>query len=188
MKWLNDNTHRYLALGSTTYAQSKCKIIRSKLLYGEQVIDVVTKQLPVNDETKQWVTNESQIYNKIKKHPNIIDLFCILEDFENYYICYEVATPLPRYVSATFNNVSRSPIPEPHLITIIKHVAKGIAHLHIHKIAHLDIKPSNIMLVEGIAKLIDLTGSYNPAYKLPSNHITLSFVPPRKHTEAISNL
>jgi serine/threonine protein kinase len=40
----------------------------------------------------------------------------------------------------------RMPLPEGRIVRILQHVAKGMGHLHEHKIVHRDIKPENILL------------------------------------------
>lgn len=41
----------------------------------------------------------------------------------------------------------------------VKSVVKGLTHLHLHRILHGDIKPANILIFDGIAKLSDFGSS-----------------------------
>lgn len=54
--------------------------------------------------------------------------------------------------------VSRQgPLPVPVACEIIRQVAQGLTHAHIHEIIHRDIKPLNVMLTPmGIVKILDL--------------------------------
>ena len=43
--------------------------------------------------------------------------------------------------------------------TWVKSVIKGLTHLHLHRLLHGDIKPANILIFDGIAKLSDFGSS-----------------------------
>jgi serine/threonine-protein kinase len=48
------------------------------------------------------------------------------------------------------------PRPVEQVVDIARQVAKGMAHMHMHGFVHADMKPNNIMVDDGVAKIIDL--------------------------------
>ena len=73
----------------------KGKVFKSKLMVNNQWIDVATKQIHASEETKKYIENEIWIYKKMKRPQNVIEMICALESNTDFYLCYEIADPVP---------------------------------------------------------------------------------------------
>ena len=90
---------------------------------------------------------------KIKtiQHPNIVKVFDTFAEHNTYYYTMEY---LPN--GSLEDLISKGKISEQDAVKYIKGVASGLAKMHSMNMAHLDIKPANIMLNnEGEAVIID---------------------------------
>lgn len=65
--------------------------------------------------------------------------------------------------SSTMKNLSLGdPLPDKVLRSVAAQVLEALEHLHAHGIAHMDIKPSNILIVRGEGReMIDETDMYS---------------------------
>ena len=83
------------------------------------------------------------------------------------------------------------PLEPPEAVALVRGVLEGVAHLHALGIVHRDVKPSNILLRDGTAKLADfgIAKSYANAggtcYTRPGTRMgTLMFMPPEQIRDA----
>ncbi len=85
------------------------------------------------------------------QHPNIIK---VLECFEaNNTVYYAMEYLDGGSLDELINK--KCGLPESEAITYIRQIAGALSYMHEHKLLHLDLKPSNIMLSRGNAVLID---------------------------------
>ena len=77
-------------------------------------------------------------------HPNITKLVDFIEDGNNYYLVMEFVdgVPLDEYIKLT------GPLSDSEITDLFLQVLDTIAYLHQNQVLHLDIKPSNMMVVE----------------------------------------
>ena len=102
----------------------------------------VTRQSP---EFAQFL-QEVQILSNIPYHQGIIRYYSSWTEScnthaENLFIQLEAGT------STVMNLSVGHPLPEKVLVEIARQILSALAHLHQHGIAHMDIKPSNIIIV-----------------------------------------
>ncbi len=119
-----------------------------------------------------------------RRHPNLIDVRHVGETEEFFYYVMELAD---RYETApTFSPADYAPrmlksdlrrdgpLALDKSVAITRQILDGLAHLHRHELLHRDIKPGNIVFVDGVAKLADIglvtqekrraDGSHTPLY------------------------
>ena len=100
---------------------------------------------------KNTIFRENDIISQLK-HPNIITVFEILEDSENYYIIMENCKngELFDYIVAHQN------LNENEASIFFYQLIKGVEYIHSKNIVHRDLKPENLLLTENyILKIID---------------------------------
>ena len=86
------------------------------------------------------------------KHPNIVEIYSIVEDGGEVYLVFEFAQ------GKTLHEVlsSGSPLAFDAARRVLKDACEAVECAHRNKIVHRDIKPSNIMVTEGGgAKVMD---------------------------------
>lgn len=75
-------------------------------------------------------------------HPNIMNVFEILHDKDNFYICMEILEG-----GEVFDRIEKKQnYSEKDACGIIKQVLLAVNYMHQKKIVHRDLKPQNIML------------------------------------------
>lgn len=89
-------------------------------------------------------------------HPNIVALHAVGADQDeagtrHRYVVYEIVPGVTLH-----QELQRGPLPLPRAIEVAFQVLAGLAHAHARGIAHLDVKPANILLdAERRAKIAD---------------------------------
>lgn len=99
-------------------------------------------------------------------HPNLIDVRHVGETPNYFYYVMELADRYPvaetfspedyeaRTLRAELRRRGRLPLNE--AVFILRQVLAGLEHLHKHQLLHRDVKPGNIVFVEGVVKLADI--------------------------------
>ena len=125
----------------------------------KRTIRGVKRQSP---EFAQYL-QEVQILSNVPYHPGIIRYYASLTepstdmyDTEKLFIQLEAG-------SSTLKNLSLGdPLPDKALRSVAVQVLEGLEHLHAHGIAHMDIKPSNILIVRSEGReMIDETDMFS---------------------------
>lgn len=93
--------------------------------------------------------NEYEIMTRLK-HPNLTQVYDFGEDHDNYYIVMEYlkGTLLSDYIKNETLNVEKG-------IDIIIQILRALEYIHSRNIVYRDLKPKNIMLVNGNLKMLD---------------------------------
>jgi serine/threonine protein kinase len=79
-----------------------------------------------------------------------------------------------------YTNNSSQIFDEQTIIPIMRGVASAVSYLHERDCVHMDIKPSNLILVNNQIKLIDLVSVAHERALEQDVHYTRKFVPPGK--------
>ncbi|MFA6317985.1 MAG: protein kinase, partial [Elusimicrobiota bacterium] len=86
------------------------------------------------------------------KHPNIVEIYSIVEDGGEVYLVFEFAEG--QTLSAVLEESGTLPLAT--AVRVLKDAVAAVDCAHRHRIVHRDIKPSNIMVTEsGSAKVMD---------------------------------
>ena len=119
---------------------------------------------------------------QVPEHPNLIRIFHIEDGGDFFYYTMEAADDLAEgngYSPATLANLIRKHgvLPAETLREIFNSLLDGLEHLHDAKVIHRDIKPDNIILVNGVPKFGDI-GLLDTTTHTLSLAGTQDFVPP----------
>ena len=114
-------------------------------------IKILEKSKITNKEELERVEKEIK-YLKMLNHPNIIELYEIIENSDNFYIVME-------YISGgeLFNYlVEKGHLDELETSFFFSQLIHGIEEIHKHKICHRDLKAENLLITENkTLKIID---------------------------------
>lgn len=89
-------------------------------------------------------------HEQLPKHPNLVEFFRAWEERQRLYI----QTELCDQTLADFSQKCHD-IPEEVIWKILTDLLMAIQHLHENELIHLDIKPENVFISNGICKLGD---------------------------------
>ena len=118
---------------------------------GEEFAIKVLNKDKIKIKMKNSIFKENQIITKFN-HINVIYVFQILEDKENFYIIMEYCKhgELFDYI------VKNERLSEEEASVFFYQLINGIEHIHSKGIAHRDLKPENLLLAENnVLKIID---------------------------------
>ena len=120
--------------------------------------------------------------NKVKPHPNLIQVFHIEDCGSFFYYTMEVADNLgdeQNYIPSTLENWVKQwgALGVDTLVPLFDQLLDGVETLHLAGLIHRDIKPDNIVFVENVPKLSDigLVSSISQTLSLAG---TQAYVPP----------
>ena len=84
-------------------------------------------------------------------HPNIVDIFSIVEDGGDVYLVFEHVAG-----KTLSQKLVDGPLPFDEARTVLRGVCEAVDYAHSRGVIHRDLKPSNVMLTEaGEAKVMD---------------------------------
>ena len=118
---------------------------------GEEFAIKVLNKDKIKIKMKNSIFKENQIITKFN-HINVIYVFQILQDKDNYYIIMEYCKhgELFDYI------VKNEKLSEEEASIFFYQLINGIEHIHSKGISHRDLKPENLLLAENnILKIID---------------------------------
>jgi serine/threonine protein kinase len=130
-------------------------------------IEKAIKILVENSSPSAW-KRESRSLQLIKnlRHPYLL----AIEDFwvaqQRLYVVMELAEQTLRHRYQLCRQVGQLGIPVTELLGYIREAAEGLDFLHQHRIVHRDIKPDNILLLQGHAKVADFGLLWQPERSL----------------------
>ena len=143
------NNYEFLkTIGEGNFAKVKLSIF--KPTKEEFAIKIINKKI-LKQKMKSTNFRENEIISKLK-HPNIIKVISILEDFDNYYIIMENCQKgeLFDYIAA------HQTLSEKEASIFFYQLINGVEYIHSQNIVHRDLKPENLLLTENkILKIID---------------------------------
>lgn len=155
---LTDEKERLSALTSYSIIKNLGEGTFGKVKLGQHIptkekvaIKVLEKAKIVDQGDRERVSREIQIL-KIIRHPNITQLYEIIEDDTNLYLIMEYAKSgeLFDYI------VSQQRIKENEASRFFQQIIDGIEYIHKLNIVHRDLKPENLLLDEKMnIKIVD---------------------------------
>ena len=128
----------------------KVKLGIHKITGEEFAIKILNKE-QIKIKMKNTIFKENEIITKFN-HINVIFVFAIIEDAENYYIVMEYCKTgeLFDYI------VAHQYLSEEESSVLFYQLINGVEYIHSKGIAHRDLKPENLLLTESnILKIID---------------------------------
>lgn len=107
--------------------------------------------ISASEKNRKRFLEEARITAKLK-HPNIVDIYTVLEEGESIYLVFEMLTG--RTLSNLLKQYKRLPIKES--MQIASHVLAALDYAHAHGVSHRDLKPANIMIAgDGFVRVMD---------------------------------
>ena len=132
---------------------------------GEKFAIKILNKKRIKEKMKKSITNENEIIKNFN-HINIIYVYQIIEQPENYYIIMEYCEKgeLFDYI------VKNKRLKEEETSIFFYQLINGLEYIHNQKICHRDLKPENLLLTKNkILKIID----FGLSHKL-DNHLLLT--------------
>ena len=131
---------------------------------GEEFAVKIINKKKIKDKMKNSFFKENEIATKFN-HINVIYVFRILEDKENFYLVMEYCQKgeLFDYI------VEHQRLSENESAIFFYQLINGVEYIHSQGIAHRDLKPENLLLTnDKTLKIIDfgLSHEFNPALSL----------------------
>mmetsp|Transcript_29035 Transcript_29035/g.51943 ORF Transcript_29035/g.51943 Transcript_29035/m.51943 type:complete len:477 (+) Transcript_29035:2223-3653(+) len=146
------------SIGEGTFGKVK---LGTQVLTGERVaIKVLEKQRILDVSDVERVAREIHILKQIR-HPNIIQLYEIIETPKQLYLIMEYASGGELFDFI----VARNRVTELEACRLFLQILSGVEYLHNLRIAHRDLKPENLLLDRNQSiKIVDfgLSNTYEP--------------------------
>ena len=118
---------------------------------GEEFAVKVLNKKKIKEKMNNVFFNENEIIKKFN-HINVIYVYQLIEQSENYYIVMEYCSKgeLFDYI------VNHKRLSEEEASIFFYQLINGLEHIHKKKVAHRDLKPENLLLTKNnILKIID---------------------------------
>ena len=128
-------------IGEGTFG--KVKLSLHKLTQEQVAIKILEKNKIINQKDLERIEKEIK-YMKMLNHPNIVKIYEIIEDENNYYISMEYV-PGGELFNYIVKNKRLTENESSFFYSQIIHIIKEIQK---HKICHRDLKPENLLLTQ----------------------------------------
>lgn len=123
--------------------------------------EIAIKQIPKGKADFSVLSREIGIMKRCD-HENIIKFYGCYEDTDHVYIATEYARG-----GELFNHiVKRRRYSETDTRAMVKQILSALCYLHQNRVAHLDLKPENLLLKEVPANYDEMTDKFVPCIKL----------------------
>ena len=144
------NNYKYIkTIGEGTFGKVKLAI---HTLTGEKVAIKILQKKLIKDKNEYNRIEKEIKYLKLFNHPNIIQIYEVIESSSSFYIIMEYAQggELFNYI------VEKEKLTEKETSFYFYQIIQGVKEIHNKKICHRDIKPENLLFTKNkILKIID---------------------------------
>jgi serine/threonine protein kinase len=121
-----------------------------------EVVKVIQKDGYISQDDRRLIENEYKSLQKVSSHPNIVSLTGALQSHNRIYFFMELAKGKDLFDFMKVREQSKKLVLDEAVVKISSCVASALAYCHGHGVAHMDVKPENIMVQQDYtAKLID---------------------------------
>lgn len=124
---------------------------------------------------------EVQLANDMPVHANVVGYYRAWQDSYFFYVQMELCeNGTLRHLMDRENALIRAPESEGRVWEMVRHIARGLAHIHSHKNIHCDLKPDNILISrDGVFKIGDLGQVRHACRDMPAwTHSSRPITPP----------
>ncbi|GIL67400.1 hypothetical protein Vafri_20799 [Volvox africanus] len=164
----------YTRLTLTSYGAS-CKVLTAyhRMTNKKVAVKTIPKSRKQLDRQRQKVMLEIGTFRMVEDHPNAVRVLEIFEGAECYYIVMECCEG-----GELFDHISKKQgcFTERQAAGLLRSLMLFLAHMHSKGIAHLDIKPENLMFdsegASGVLKVLDFGSS---AFVQPNETVRNAF-------------
>jgi hypothetical protein len=152
-----------------------CEVKDERGQWKEAAVRVSKHAVSKGSPAAKELNRELLIWAAVQDHPNVVPLLAFYEGPSNFYIFTDIAKTgdLYKYLyewptdASGVQTEGRAYWMEPRefrqlALHLMLDVAKGIAHLHKVGIVHGDLKPGNVLIQVGRAKVMDFDSSVSP--------------------------
>ena len=146
------NIHKSLNKHNTISSPSE------KALPLDHVAVKVVPRMIASEAYEKAIRREALILKKVGSHPHIIRLHDFVISERNFFICMECAprTCIDTLVHLHLDENSEFQLSESNIASFFAQLLKALAHLHSFRVAHLDLKPDNLLVAsDGTLRLCD---------------------------------
>ncbi|GIL84209.1 hypothetical protein Vretifemale_12905 [Volvox reticuliferus] len=151
----------YTRLTLTSYGAS-CKVLTAyhRMTNKKVAVKTIPKSRKQLERQRQKVMLEIGTFRMVEDHPNAVRVLEIFEGAECYYIVMECCEG-----GELFDHISKKQgcFTERQAAGLLRSLMLFLAHMHSKGIAHLDIKPENLMFdsegASGVLKVLDFGSS-----------------------------
>ena len=158
------SNYKYIkTIGEGTFGKVKLAI---HIITGEKVAIKILQKNLIKDQNEYDRIEREIKYLKLFSHPNIIQIYEVIENISSFYIVMEYAPggELFNYI------VEKEKLSEKESSFYFYQIIQGIKEIHSKKICHRDIKPENLLFTKNkILKIIDfgLSSEYDNFLSTP---------------------
>ena len=158
------SNYKYIkTIGEGTFGKVK---LATHIITGEKVAIKILQKNLIKDQNEYDRIEREIKYLKLFNHPNIIQIYEVLESSSSFYIVMEYAPggELFNYI------VEKEKLTEKETSFYFYQIIQAVKEIHKKKICHRDIKPENLLFTKNkILKIIDfgLSSEYDEYLSTP---------------------
>ena len=163
------SNYKYIkTIGEGTFGKVKLAI---HIITGEKVAIKILQKNLIRDQNEYERIEREIKYLKLFSHPNIIQIYEVIENITSFYIVMEYAQggELFNYI------VEKEKLSEKESSFYFYQIIQGVKEIHSKNICHRDIKPENLLFTKNkILKIIDfgLSSEYEVRHvAVPVTHL-----------------
>ena len=168
--------------GSGTYGE----VFLCEDLSGKRMAVKIVSKKRLGDAWKRELQGVINYRRITENSSHLLQIFQVSDDEENFYYTMEAADDAGNgdgYVPDTLaRRLQSGALPPKQLYPILRGIFDGIRSIHDAGFAHRDIKPDNIIFVNGEAKLGDIGLMSSLSNSMTALAGTLEFLPPEVHS------